>query len=121
MRKERHFNGPVISDYNSVGELIEHGAAENGYEAACKSLKAGVDIEMMSSHFCAHLRELVNNGQITEQMIDKAVLRILNLKNELGLFENPFKDASREAEASIHLSEKTGRLHAGSQGNLPYC
>ncbi len=106
LRKERHFNGPVISDYNSVGELIEHGAAENGYEAACKSLKAGVDIEMMSSHFCAHLRELVNNGQITEQMIDKAVLRILNLKNELGLFENPFKDASREAEASIHLSEK---------------
>ncbi len=118
LRTEWKFNSPVISDYNSVGELIEHGAAKDGYEAAEKSLVAGTDIEMMSTHFTNHLQELLDNGAITEQMIDDAVLRILTLKNELGLFENPYKDASADAETALHLSEKNRaaarRIAAGS-------
>lgn len=106
LRTEWGFDGPVISDYNSVGELLEHGVAENGYEAAGKSINAGVDIEMMSTHFSDHLQKLLDDGQTTEQMIDDAVLRILNLKNDLGLFENPYKDASTDAEAALHRSEK---------------
>lgn len=106
LRDEWDFRGAVISDFNSVGELIAHGIAEDGKEAAEKALSAGLDIEMMSAHYIENLKTSLQEGTITEQMLDTAVLRILSLKNKLGLFENPYKDASPEAEKKYHLCQE---------------
>ncbi len=103
LRDEWDFQGAVISDFNSVGELIAHGVAKDGKEAAEKAISAGLDIEMMSTHYMENLNISLQEGTITEQMLDDAVLRILSLKNKLGLFEHPYKDASPEAEKKYHL------------------
>lgn len=103
LRDEWDFQGAVISDFNSVGELIAHGVARDGKEAAEKAISAGLDIEMMSTHYMENLNISLQEGTITEQMLDDAVLRILSLKNKLGLFEHPYKDASPEAEKKYHL------------------
>lgn len=101
LRKEWGFDGVVISDWGAVKELIPHGVAENDKEAAEKAIKAGVDIEMMTSCYIKQLERLLEDGKIKIEMIDEAVLRILNLKEELGLFENPYKGASEEKEAKL--------------------
>lgn len=105
LRMNWQFKGPVISDFNSVGELINHGVARDEKEAAALSFAAGVDIEMMSPHYCNHLAKLLETDSgLTEDMLDTAVMRILELKNELGLFEHPCKDADCTREAQVHLS-----------------
>ncbi|AOZ93697.1 beta-glucosidase BglX [Paenibacillus crassostreae] len=101
LRTEWGFDGVLISDWGAVIELIAHGVAEDEAEAAYLAVQAGVDIEMMTSCYVKHLPELVRKGKINESLIDEAVLRILNLKNNLGLFENPFRGADPEAEREI--------------------
>ena len=101
LRKEWGFNGVVISDFAAVNETICHGVCADGAEAARKCLEAGVDIEMMSTHYMRNAEELVQTGQLDESLIDEAAMRILELKNALGLFENPYKDASAEDEAAL--------------------
>lgn len=101
LRKEWGFNGVVISDYAAVHETIAHGISADGAEAARKCLEAGVDIEMMSTHYMRNAEELIRSGQLEESLIDEAVMRILELKNALGLFENPYKDASAEDEQAL--------------------
>lgn len=100
LRKEWGFNGVVISDWGAVKELIPHGVAEDEKEAANKAIHAGVDIEMMTTCYVNYLTELVEEGVVQEGLIDEAVLRILELKEQLGLFENPYRgaDVAREAE-----------------------
>jgi beta-glucosidase len=98
LRGELGFKGVVISDYAAVEELIPHGIAADRREAAKLAVLAGVDIEMMSGCYLESLADLVRNGEVSEKMIDEAVLRILSLKNELGLFENPCRDADEAAE-----------------------
>ncbi|XMB28992.1 beta-glucosidase BglX [Paenibacillus sp. BR2-3] len=93
LREEWGFGGVTIADFNSVNELIPHGAARDGSEAAEKSLAAGVDIEMMSTHYLNNGSDLVEQGKLDAALIDEAVIRVLELKDALGLFENPFKDA----------------------------
>lgn len=104
LREEWGFTGPVISDYNAVGELVSHGVAADGGQAAAQALSAGVDVEMMSLHYVNSLRQALAEGAVTEQSLDEAVLRVLTLKNELGLFEAPFRGADPEAETRCHLS-----------------
>lgn len=81
----------TISDYDDVEQLINHGMAENKKEAAALCLDAGCDMDMMSSAYAVHIPELVAEGRITMEQVDAAVLRVLELKNKLGLFENPVK------------------------------
>lgn len=97
LRKEWGFDGTVISDWGAVQELVAHGAAEDGREAALKSIRAGVDIEMMTSDYLQYGEALVKEGLLDEALIDEAVLRILELKDALGLFEDPYRGASPEA------------------------
>lgn len=104
LRGEWGFDGPVISDYNSVGELILHGIADGPAQAAVQSLLAGVDIEMMSTCYVDTIKESLEKGLLSISAVDDAVMRILRLKNELGLFEHPFGSASPEAEKKCHLS-----------------
>lgn len=106
LREEWDFDGIVISDWGSIGELISHGVAEDGKEAAEKAIKAGVDIEMMTPHYVHNLEELVKEGNVAIDLIDEGVMRILQLKKDLGLFENPFRGADEELEAKLFLCEK---------------
>lgn len=98
LRDEMGFEGVLISDWGAIEELIGHGIAEDFKEAALLAIEAGVDIDMMSMIYNCHLKELLTQGKVTEDMIDEAVRRILILKNKLGLFENPYKDADEEEE-----------------------
>lgn len=101
LRQEWGFDGVVISDFAAVEETITHGVSADSAEAARKCLEAGVDIEMMSTHYMRNGEELVRSGKLDEAIIDEAVMRILELKNALGLFENPYKDASAEDEKNL--------------------
>lgn len=104
LREEWGFEGAAITDFGAAGELIAHGLAADGREAARCSLEAGADIEMMTTHYLNNLKSLVESGEVDIALIDEAVLRILRLKNRLGLFENPFKGADPEREDEVCLS-----------------
>ena len=106
LRNEWGFDGCTISDYAAVHETIINGVAEDGSDAARQCIEAGIDIEMMSAHYINHGKKLVEQGRLSMELIDQAVRNILNLKNELGLFENPFKDANPEAEKKLHLCKE---------------
>ncbi|ASN06243.1 beta-glucosidase BglX [Virgibacillus necropolis] len=101
LRDEWNFDGVVISDWGAVKELIPHGVAKDATEAARKAIEAGVDIEMMTTCYANGLRSLVENSEIEESILDEAVLRILQLKQKLGLFENPYRGADVKREQEI--------------------
>ena len=103
LRDEWNYRGVLISDFSAILETVAHGASANPSDAAQKALKAGVDIDMMSPCYSEHLAELVRQGLISEKLIDESVKRILSLKNRLGLFENPFKDANAEKANAVSL------------------
>lgn len=102
LRKEWGFEGVVISDYAAVDETIAHGVSADGAQAAQKCITAGVDIEMMSTHYLSQAQKLLDEGRLDIGLVDEAVTRILELKYALGLFDNPYKDASEEDEARLH-------------------
>lgn len=103
LRDRLGFTGTVISDCTAVWELICHGVCADEKEAALAAVGAGVDIEMVSSSFYDNLESLLAEGKLTMEQLDDAVERILTLKDELGLFENPYKDADPEAEQKLLL------------------
>lgn len=92
------FNGFVVSDWGSVGEMINHGFAVNNKDAALKAILAGSDMDMESRSYIGHLVSLVNEKKVSVSIIDDAVKRILRKKFELGLFEDPYRycDTARE-------------------------
>ena len=95
------FAGVVVSDWDAVGELLLHGVASDAREAAALALLAGVDIDMASGAYHAHLAGLVRDGQLAEGLVDDAVARVLTVKFELGLFENPYTDPARAATVQL--------------------
>ena len=103
LRDEMGFDGVLISDYAAILETVAHGASSDKKDAAHKALLAGVDIDMMTGCYAGELAKLVKEGTIPESLIDESVLRILQLKNQLGLFEHPHKDADPEKEARYIL------------------
>ncbi len=106
LRSEWGFGGVVISDYAGVDETMNHSVAATPMEAGKKCVQAGLDIEMMSGVYAATLEKLVKEGQLKEEEIDECVIRILELKDRLGLFENPYKDADEQDEKSLLLCEE---------------
>ena len=106
LRGKMGFQGVLISDYAAVKELIAHGLAEDEAEAARLALEAGVDIDMMSRCYSDFLCGQIERGEVAQELLDEAVLRVLELKKDLGLFENPFKDGSPEKEKELLLCEK---------------
>ena len=98
LRGEWKFDGFVVSDYTSVEELIKHGLAANGAEAAEKALNAGVDMEMVSRLYNQHGADLLKTRKLTPQTIDQAVRRILRVKFRLGLFDKPYADEATERQ-----------------------
>ena len=105
LRKEMGFDGVLISDWAAIQELIAHGIAEDALQAASLAMNAGVDIDMATPVYIKNLKALVESGRVSEALIDEAALRVLMLKNKLGLFENPYKDASEADEQSMLMCE----------------
>lgn len=106
LRDEWGFDGILISDWDAIREMVDHGVASDEAEAALLAIKAGVDIDMMTTCYVNNLRAHVENGFVNESLIDEAVIRILRLKAKLGLFENPYRGADEEKEREVVLSEK---------------
>lgn len=96
LRGEWKFDGFVVSDYESVKELIKHGIADTEAQAARAALTAGVDMEMVSRTYNQNAAQLLKEGKLTEAQINEAVRRILRIKFRLGLFEKPYADEARE-------------------------
>lgn len=94
------FKGFVVSDWGSIGEMIQHGYVKDSYEAAEAAIKAGSDMDMESRSYINNLSKLVKEGKVKEDLINDAVKRILYKKFELGLFDNPyrFSDEKRERQ-----------------------
>ena len=92
LRDEWGFDGMVVTDWNSSGEMVAHGFASDLKHATEISVNAGVDMDMMSYGFISFIEELVKEGKIKESRIDDAVRNILRLKFRLGLFDNPYVD-----------------------------
>lgn len=103
LRGEWGFDGVAITDCTAVYELVNHGFSADNADAAAATLRAGVDLEMVSDTFFTHGERLLAEGRITMEMLDTAVLRVLRLKEEMGLFDCPFGYADEAAEASLHL------------------
>ncbi|HKA19310.1 MAG TPA: beta-glucosidase BglX [Blastocatellia bacterium] len=104
LRGEWKFTGFVVSDYESVRELINHGIAGNESEAARAALTAGVDMEMVSRLYAKHAAALIREGKLTQATIDEAVRRILRVKFRLGLFDHPYADEAREQTTMLSAS-----------------
>ena len=102
LRGEWGFDGLVVTDWNSMGEMIAHGFGVDRKDVAGKAVNAGVDMDMMTFGFLSHLEELVKSGIVKESVIDQAVRNILRVKILLGLFENPYVDA--EAAAAVQYA-----------------
>lgn len=116
LRDELGFEGFVVSDYDAVHEMVNHGVAADGTDAARLALEAYLDMEMTSGDYINHGEELVRDGIISEKHIDELCRNILIAKYELGLFEDPFRYGGAERFAretykpeSIALARKIAR------------
>jgi beta-glucosidase len=101
LRDEWKFKGFVVSDYASVQELIDHGLAADGSEAARFALTGGVDMEMISTNYLNTVEAQIKAGQIPKSVLNEAVRRVLTVKFEKGLFDTPYTDESRWKTANL--------------------
>ena len=106
LKDEWGFKGFVVSDWNSIGEIHNHGVAATKKEAAELAVIAGSDMDMEGDCYLDHLEELVAEGKVDEELIDDAVRRILKVKFELGLFDDPYKYSNVERESELLLCQE---------------
>ncbi len=128
LRGEWKFPGMVVSDYTGDEEMILHGFAEDGKDAARLAILAGVDMSMASNLYALHLPSLVREGKVPEKLVNESVQRVLMIKAMVGLFDNPFRriDPAREKSRSrlpvnIALSREAGRksiVMLKNEGNI---
>jgi beta-glucosidase len=102
LKTEWDFQGLVVSDWNSVAELVPHGLCSDERDAARAAVTAGVDMDMVGGCYAEHLVGLVENGAVPVEVIDEAAGRILGVKFRLGLFDAPY---SEEARSKVILSD----------------
>jgi beta-glucosidase len=107
LRQEWKFDGLVVSDYESVGQLLDHRVAADGPEAAVQALTAGVDMEMVSRLYTTHGAALLKDGRLSQATVDEAVRRVLRVKFRLGLFERPYVDPALERTALLAPAHRT--------------
>lgn len=93
-----NFKGFVVSDWGSIGEMVNHGYAKDNKEAALAAITAGSDMDMESNAYRYHLAQLVKEKKVPMALIDDTVKRILRKKFEMGLFDDPFKFNNEERE-----------------------
>ena len=106
IRKELGCKGIIISDYGAIEETIAHEYSANEKEAAKNAINAGVDIDMMSGIYANYLKDLYLENKEIENKVNESVLRILTLKNKLGLFENPYGNTNEVKENTYLMNSK---------------
>lgn len=99
LRERWKFPGFVVSDFDSIGELVRHGIASDKAEAARKALIAGIDLDMMGEVYINHLADEVKSGRVPMAALDEAVRRVLRVKFHLGLFDKPMVDPAKTGPA----------------------
>lgn len=124
------FNGFMVSDWGSIGEMVAHGFSRDKKQAAEQAIKAGSDMDMESRSYLPYLAQLVKENKVDIALIDDAVKRILRKKFELGLFNDPyrFSDVARQEkeinsaankQASLRMAEKSIVLLKNNKQTLP--
>ncbi len=104
LRDRWGFEGVVVTDYTAINELIPHGVAADAMHATQLAAHAGVDMDMQGGMFLQHLENLVNSGKIAPAAIDDAARRVLMLKAELGLFDDPYRYCCEERQKRLILA-----------------
>ena len=115
LRQEWGFKGLVVSDWNSIGELIPHGIANDGATAARKAFLAGVDMDMVSSLYHDNLAQTVTSGQASQAQLDEAVRHVLRVKVAFGLFDHPYVDEAAAPKALFHPDSLTASQTAAER------
>ena len=106
LRDSWDYDGLVVSDWGSVMEQVVHGVAKDKKEASRYAMNATVDMDMEGHSYLPHMRQLIEEGVITEKQIDAAVRRILHKKFELGLFDDPYRYCDEEREERVTLTQE---------------
>lgn len=101
LRDEWNFKGFVVTDYTAINELVMHGFAKDDKDATRLAINAGIDMDMMSNANRLYLAELVEEGEVSEALIDDACKRILLSKYKLGLFDDPYKYSDEQREKEV--------------------
>ncbi len=107
LRGEMGWDGVIVSDYNAIAELIKHGVAADLTDAAVLALKAGVDIDMMADAYRKGLPVALEQGRVTMAEIDACVRRVLRLKEQLGLFDDPYRRGATPEPAAVIAERHT--------------
>lgn len=95
------FKGIVVSDWGSIGEMVNHGYATDLKDAALIAMRAGSDIDMESRAYSAHLSQLIKEKKVDTALINDAVKRVLYKKFELGLFDDPYRFSDEKREQAV--------------------
>ena len=110
LKGDWNFDGFIVSDWGSIEQMIPHGFARDGEHAAELAVNAGSDMDMESSLYVSKLVDLVKNGKVKIETIDDAVRRILRVKYELGLFDDPYKYCDNERSQQELASEENMKV-----------
>lgn len=110
LRKEWGFKGVTVSDHGAIDELLRHGVASTGRDAARLAIEAGVDMSMADTRYLEQLPTLVKSGAVPVSLIDEAVREVLNAKYDMGLFQDPFRRIGRAADDPPDVNAES-RLH----------
>ncbi len=100
LKEECGFDGLLVSDANAIAECVNHGFAEDNKEAARLSIEAGINVDMSSKSYIKYLKELVEEEKLSESVINDCVYKVLKLKMEKGLFDNPYQTSKEKEERS---------------------
>ena len=129
LRGQLGFRGFVVSDSNSIGELVTHGYAADRKDAGQKALQAGVDMDMVTESYRWGIPELVETGELPLEVVDEAVRRVLRVKFLLGLFDHPYRSDAKTESATqlradhLEIAREAARraivLLKNEQGILP--
>lgn len=115
LRGEWGFDGFVVSDWNSIVDMANQGFCANGKEAGLIAIKAGTDMEMVSTCYIDNIEALIKEGKISEQLINERVKNVVRIKYRLGLFQNPYVETAQSvkyADAHLALAQKTAEESA---------
>ena len=117
LRGEWGFDGFVVSDWNSLGEMMNHGNVESNYDIGYRGVDAGIDMDMEGRIYINQIKQLLNDKKITISQIDEMVGRILLVKFRLGLFDNPFQycNKQKEKELTMHPDHLTASRDAAKK------
>ena len=120
LKESWDFNGFVVSDWATVKELKIHGYTSDEKSSVAKAILAGLDMDMASGLFLKHLPKLVEEGVVDEAIVDEAVYRVLKVKFELGLFDNPYKYCDKNRESEVTRSSTFKKTYWISQKSPLY-